>query len=185
MGGQQRLQAARTRGGGWRAAVDGRRAMVSRIVGDGTPSGRLQRRPFGSPWTAVGRGMATGSPKAQATTVVTSRHPASSPAGLAKRIIPVILVALALATSQPQRTAADSAHGMPRASGLAPGLIVIPTVNHQDPAILWDPIAHLYRMYATNDWADGSVPESISYKVTGPWVDVGNILPTLPSWALG
>ena len=80
--------------------------------------------------------MATGSPKAQATTVVTSRRPASSPAGLAKQFIPVILVALALATSQPQRTAADSAHGMPRAWGGTAGLIVTPTVNHQDPAIL-------------------------------------------------
>jgi Glycosyl hydrolases family 43 len=95
------------------------------------------------------------------------------------------LLALALVASLPEKTAADSVHYAPRAFGFAPGLIVDPTVYRADPSIVWDPTAHLYRMYATDTWNEGAVPEFVSDKVTGPWKQVGDALPTLPSWEGG
>ena len=96
-----------------------------------------------------------------------------------------IVVVVALVVEIPQVTAADSARNEPRASRLAPGVIVDPRIDHADPSIVWDQVAHLYRMYATNDWSVGTVPEYVSEEVTGPWTYAGNVLPTLPSWSTG
>ncbi len=94
----------------------------------------------------------------------------------------MVLVGLILAAGPSQSTTADSVHVAPRASGFAPALVLDPTVNHADPSVLWDPTAHVYRMYATASWADGPVPEYVSDRVTGPWRDAGNVLTALPSW---
>jgi hypothetical protein len=112
----------------------------------------------------------------------------STSIGVPKRIFLMsalgILVALAFVASVPETIAADGNHH-PRALQSVPGLIVDPTINHLDPSILWDPAAHVYRMYTSDSWNDGSVPEYDSKKVTGPWTDAGNVLPTLPSWEGG
>jgi beta-xylosidase len=94
----------------------------------------------------------------------------------------VVTVVVALVAVVPQITAADAVHYPPKASGPNPGLVVDPTVNHPDPSILWDPVAHLYRMYTTDTWSDGAVPEYTAEKLSGPWTDQGNVLAGLPSW---
>ncbi len=100
-------------------------------------------------------------------------------------LVIAIVVVVALMVEIPPVTAADSARNAPRASRLAPGLIVNPGIDHADPSIVWDQVAHLYRLYATNDWSVGTVPEYVSEKVTGPWTYAGNVLPALPSWSTG
>jgi hypothetical protein len=92
-----------------------------------------------------------------------------------------MVAALVMVVAIPQTIAADGNHDA-TALAPAPGLIVDPSVNHLDPSILWDPGAHLYRMYTSDEWGDGAVPDYVSTKVTGPWTDVGTALPTLPSW---
>jgi hypothetical protein len=69
----------------------------------------------------------------------------------------------------------------PPASSDAPALVVDPPVMRADPAIIWDPVSRVYRMYASETWF-ALVPEWQSSKVTGPWHYVRDALPGLPAW---
>jgi arabinan endo-1,5-alpha-L-arabinosidase len=71
---------------------------------------------------------------------------------------------------------------LPRpASPNTPALVIEPNLTRGDPAILWDPVSHLYRLYATETWF-AFVPMWVAKKITGPWHYTGNVLPALPAW---